>query len=257
MTFTNTVVEPAPTGSVAKPASPPLGHNPGASSSATNGKAHSTSSVPASPAGLTIVSITDLSPNLFATPLTTTAPPAPNAATTALSAVIPPGPSSAPATAPVFGQSLLVSQEQVGWSAHLGQEDGPGDSDATGAAVDGKKQEGPFVKIAEEPGATVPTKAPEQRPAPAPEPKVVPSLPEESFEPVLEMFEYGLRTALFETGLTRPESAPNEPDSSHGFCAMLGLVAFWGAYLARHTGSPISSAPLRSNKPIRSINHEH
>ncbi len=250
----------APSASVAKAAIPPLGHNPGASSSAPNGNVRSTGNVPASPAGLTIVSITDLSPNLFATPLTTTAPPAASPPSTAAPAIIPLGPGSAPATAGPFGQALLVSQGQILWPAHLGQEDDLGDNDATGSAVDGKKQEERFVKFTEKPSAAVPTKAPEQRPAPAsatsPAAKVVPILPEEGFEPVLDMLDHGLRTALFEAGSSRPESTPEEPGSWHGFWAMFGSVAFWPAYLARHVGSPISNAPLQANKPTRNLNDE-
>ncbi len=67
--FTIPVRKPGPSGGVAKAASPPLSHNPGASSAATNGAAGSTSSVLANSAGATVWSITDLVPNLFATPL--------------------------------------------------------------------------------------------------------------------------------------------------------------------------------------------
>jgi hypothetical protein len=260
VTFTDKVPEPAPSGGLAEAASRALSHNPAASSSATNGAARSTSSLLASPVVLTTSSITDVSPSLFATPLTTTAPPAASAPTTAPSAVNPPGPSSAPATAQTLGQSLLVSQEQVRWSAHLGQEDGLEDSEATGSAVDGKKQAERFVKITEKPRATAPTTAPEQRqeqePGPEPEAKLVPIIPDNSVEPVLDTLDYGFLTASFGAGSDRPESAPKEPGSSPGFWAMLGSAALSAAHRARHTGSPISTPTLRSKKPNRNINHE-
>ena len=100
-----------------------------------------------------------------------------------------------------------MSQEQVLQSAHLGQEDDLGDSEATGSAVDEKKQAERFIKIIEKPKATAPTKAPEQRPEPAPAPKLVPILPDESLESVLDILDYGLLTTLFEAGSSRPESA--------------------------------------------------
>jgi len=88
VTLTNPSPQPAPSGSVAKAANPPLSHNPGASSSATNHASPSTSSSLASSPAPT-VSITDVSPNLFATPLATTPPPATSVSPTAQSAVLP------------------------------------------------------------------------------------------------------------------------------------------------------------------------
>jgi hypothetical protein len=217
--------KPAPSGGVAKAASPPPSHNPGASSSATIGGTASTSSSLASSTGPTVSEITEVSPSLFAAPLTTTAPPAASAPPTAQSAVNPFGPSSAPAPAPFAGQALLVSQKQVLWSAHLGQEDELGDSEATGSEVDEEEQAERFIKIIEKPKATAPTKAPEQRPEPAPEPKLVPILPDKSLEPVLDILDHGLLITLSETGSSRPERAPKEPDSSPGFWAMLGAAA--------------------------------
>jgi hypothetical protein len=210
--------KPAPSGGVAKAARPPLSHNPGALSSSTNGGTGSTSSLLASSTGATVSSITEVVPSLFATPLTTTAPPAASAPPTAQSAVNPFGPSSAPAPAPFAGQALLVSQKRVLWSAHLGQEDELGDSEATGSEVDEEQVER-FIKIIEKPKATAPTKAPEQ--TPAPEPKLGPILPDENLESVLDVLDYGLLTALFEAGPSRPDSAPKEPDSSPGLFAML------------------------------------
>jgi hypothetical protein len=223
--FTISVPEPAPSGGVAKAASPPPSHNPGASSSATNGGTGSTSSSLASATGATVSSITELLPSLFATPLTTTAPPAASAPPTAQSAVIPFGPSSAPATAGSFGPSLLVSQEQVLQSAHLGQEDDLEDSEATGSAVDEEEQAERFIRIIEKTEATVPTKAPEQRPEPARAPKLVPILPDESLESALDILDYGSLTTSFEAGSYRPERAPKEVDSSPGLWAMLGAAA--------------------------------
>jgi hypothetical protein len=216
---------PAPSSGVAKAASPPPSHNPGASSSATIGGTASTSSSLASsfPTGPTFSEITEVSPSLFAAPLTTTAPPAASAPPTAQSAVNPFGPSSAPAPAPFAGQALLVSQKQVLWSAHLGQEDELGDSEATGSEVDEEEQAERFIKIIEKPKATAPTKAPEQTPAPAP--KLGPILPDENLESVLDVLDYGLLTALFEAGPSRPDSAPKEPDSSPGLFAMLRAAA--------------------------------
>jgi hypothetical protein len=224
--------KPAPSGGVAKAASPPPYHNPGASSSATIGGTASTSSSLASSTGPTVSEITEVSPSLFAAPLTTTAPPAASAPPTAQSAVNPFGPSSAPAPAPFAGQALLVSQKQVLWSAHLGQEDELGDSEATGSEVDEEEQAKRFIKIIEKPKATAPTKAPEQTPAPAP--KLGPILPDENLESVLDVLDYGLLTALFEAGPSRPDSAPKEPDSSPGLFAMLRAadLSTWALLLA-------------------------
>jgi hypothetical protein len=219
------VPRPAPAGVVAKAASPPLSHNQGASSFATNGGAFSTSSSLATSTAPPALSITELVPSLFATPLTTTAPPAASAPPTAQSAVISFGPSSAPAPARSFGQLLLVSQEQVLRSAHLGQESDLGNSEATGSAIDEKKQAERFIKIIEKPKATAPTKAPEQTPAPAP--KLVSILPDENLESVLVVaLDYGLFTALFEAGPSRPDCATKEPDTLPGLFAMLRAAAF-------------------------------
>jgi len=221
--FTIAGPKPAPSGGAAQAASPPLSHNPSAGSSATNGATGSTNSLLANPTGATVSSITELTSNLFATPLTTTAPPAASAPPTPQSAVIPFGSSIARATAGSFGRSLLVGQEQVLQSAHLGQEDDLGDSEAFGSAVDETKQEERFIKIIEKPKATAPTKAPLQRPEPAPRP--APIVPDESLESVLDILDYGLLTTLFEAGSSRPESAPDEPDSSPRLFAMLGAAA--------------------------------
>ncbi len=218
--FTVRVPGAAPSSDASKAGSPPLSHNSGATSSAPNGGTGSTllasSTVP------TVASITDLSPSLFATLLTTTAPPAASAPPTAQSAVIPPGPGSAPATAQPFGQSLLVSQEQILRSAHLGHEVDLGDSEATGSAV-GEKQAERIIKFIEEPKATAPAKAPEQTPAPAP--KLVPINADENLESGLDVVDYGLRAAFFQVGRSRPDSAPEVPDSSPGLFAMLRAAA--------------------------------
>jgi len=123
-----------------------------------------------------------------------------------------------------LGRSLLVSQQQVLQSAHLGQEDDLRDSEATGSAVVERNQAARFIKIIEKPKATAPTKAPDQRPEPAPAPKLVPILADESRESVLDILDYGLLTTLFEAGSSRPERALKEPDSSPGFWAMLGAA---------------------------------
>jgi hypothetical protein len=222
--FTIPSPKPAPSGGVAKAARPPLSHNPGALSSSTNGGTGSTSSLLASSTGATVSSITEVVPSLFATPLTTTAPPAASAPPTAQSAVNPFGPSSAPAPAPFAGQALLESQKQVLWSAHLGQEDELGDSEATGSEVDEEEQAERFIKVIEKPKATAPTKAPEQTPAPAP--KLGPILPDENLESVLDVLDYGLLTALFDAGSSRPEKARKEPGTSPALSAALGAVAF-------------------------------
>ena len=65
-----------------------------------------------------------------------------------------------PGLARSFGQSLLVSQEQVPGSAHAGQEVDLGDSEATGSPIDETEEAEPFVKNIEKPNATAPTHAP-------------------------------------------------------------------------------------------------
>ena len=230
--FTIAGPKPAPSGGAAKAASPPVSYNPGAGSSATNGATGSTNSSLANPTGAIVSSITELAPNLFVSPLTTTAPPAASVPPTPQSAVIPFGSSIARAAAGSFARSLLVGQEQFLQSAHLGQVDALGDSEAFGSAVDEKKQEEQFVKIIEKPKATAPTKAPEQRPGPAPAPKLVPIVPDASLGLVLNFLDYGLLTTLFEAESSRPESAPNEPDSSPRLFAMLGAAALSSGSLA-------------------------
>jgi hypothetical protein len=118
-----------------------------------------------------------------------------------------------------------VSQEPVLWSSHRGQEDDLRDIEATGSAVDEKKQAEWFIKIIEKPKAIAPTKDPEQSPEPAPAPKLVPILPDQNLESVLDALDSGLLTTLFEAGSSRPDRAPKEPDSSSGFWAMLGAAA--------------------------------
>ena len=242
--------KPAPSGGVAKAAIPKPSNNPGASSSATNGGAASTSSSLASSTGPTFSEITEVSPSLFAAPLTTTAPPAAGAPPTAQSAVNPFVQSSAPAPAPApfAGQALLVSQVQVLRSARLSQEDGFVEGGATGAPVDEKQQAEPCIKIIEKPKATAPTYAPEQRPEQAPAPKPVPILPEKGPERVLDNFDYALLSTLFETGASRPESAPEEPDSSPGFWAMLGASALSTGALPLAISVPNQSRGRRAER---------
>ena len=225
---------PPPSGGVLKAASSPLSHNPRALSFATNGGASSTNSSLASSTGPTALSITEIVPSLFAGQLTTTAPPAASAQPTAQSAVSTLGLSFAPAGS--FGRSQLVSAEQVLQSAHLGPEDDLADSEASGSAVDDKKQVEPFIKIIEKPKATAPTKVPERPPEPEPEPapELVPILPDENLEPAIDFLDYGLITAWFEAGSSRPERAPNGPDSAPGLFARLGAAALstWALLLA-------------------------
>jgi hypothetical protein len=220
--FTIAGPEPAPSGGAAKAASPPLSHKPGAGSSATNGATGSTNSSLANPTAAIVSSITELTPNLFATPLTTTAPPAASAPPTPQSAVIPFGSSIARATAGSFGRSLLVGQAQVLQSAHPGQEDDLGDGEAVSSAVDEKQQSERFIKTIEKPKATAPTTAPDQRPEPAPQ--LSPLVPDESLESELEILDFCLLTTLFDDGSSRPERAPNESDSSPGLWTMLGAA---------------------------------
>jgi hypothetical protein len=242
--------EPAPSGGVARAVTPPLSHNPGASSSATNGGARGTSNSPATSTGPTASSITELSPNLFATPLATTTHPAVSAPPTAQSAAIPLGSSSAPATAGSFGRSLPASQEQVLLSAHLDQEDDLVDNEETPSAVDEEKQAEPFIKIIEKPKATAPAKAPEQRSEPAPAPPLVPIVPDENLESVFNVLECGLLTKLLEAGSTRPESAPDEPDSSPGLFAMIGAAAL-------STGAFPLATPLPNLTLRRRVERRH
>jgi hypothetical protein len=215
--------KPAPLGGAATAASPPLSHKLGTGSSATNGATGSTNSSLANPTAAIVSSITELTPNLFATHLTTTAPPAASARPTPQSAVIPFGSSIARATVGSFGRSLLAGQLQVLHSAHSGQEDDLGDRETVGSAVDEKKQAERFIKTIEQPKVTAPTTAPEQRPEPAP--KLAPLVPDESLESELEILDYGLLTALFEGGSSRPVIAPSELDSSPGLWAVLGAAA--------------------------------
>ena len=118
-----------------------------------------------------------------------------------------------------------MSQEPVLWSAHPGQEDDLGDSEATGSTADETILAERFVKIIEKPKSMLATKAPDQRPELSPEPKLAPILPEESLEPVRDILDYGLLTKLFEGGSSRSESAAKEPAFSRGFWAMLGAAA--------------------------------
>ena len=73
--------QPAPSGGVGKAASPVLSHNPGASSSVTDGGAGSTINSLAGSTAAAVSSITQVSPSLFASALTTTVPPAAGALT--------------------------------------------------------------------------------------------------------------------------------------------------------------------------------
>ena len=87
--------KPAPSGAVVKAASPALSHNPGAGLSAPNSATRSTGNSLASSTAPTALSLSELSPNPFATPLTTTDPPVASAPPSAQSAVVPFGPTSA------------------------------------------------------------------------------------------------------------------------------------------------------------------
>ena len=155
---------PAPAGGAVQAASEAPSHNLGASSSAK--KVTASSSLLAIPAVPSVVSTTELTPSLFPTPLQSTT------AATVPSAVNPFSPSSPPPTARSFGQSLLVSLDQVLRPPTAGRADDVDDSDTTGPAVDDKEQEleqaqAPrFIKIVEKPGAVTPTNDPEQRPEP-------------------------------------------------------------------------------------------
>jgi len=133
-----------------------------------------------------------------------------------------------------------MSQGQVLRSAHLGAEDDFGDGEASGSAVDEKKQAERIIKISavdekkqaerfmniiEKPIATAPTKAPEKGPEPAPAPKLVLYVPDDNLGSVRDVPEYGSLTALFEAESSRPENASKEPDSSPGLFAMLRAAA--------------------------------
>ena len=172
--------QPAPSGGVGKAASPVLSHNPGASSSVTNGGAGSTINSLAGSTAAAVSSITQVSPSLFASALTTTVPPAAGAPPAAQSTVTPFGSSSAQGLARSFGQSLLVSQGQVPGSAHAGQEVDLLDGEATGSQIDETEEPEPFVKNIEKPNAPAPAHAPEERLEPAPEPDPLPIFPEMS-----------------------------------------------------------------------------
>jgi hypothetical protein len=243
--------EPAPSGGVVKAASPVLSHKPLASSSA---RVNSTINSLAGSTVATVSSITQVSPNLFARALTTVAPAA-GAPPTAQSTVTPFGSSSAPGLARSFGQSLLVSQEQVPGRAQAGQEDDLGDSEATGSPIDGTKEAEPFVENIAKPNATAPTHAPEERLEPAPEPNPLPILPDMILERAVDA-DFSLLATVFEAGSSRSERAPKKSDSSPGFWAMLGSAILAAAHVTRHTGSSLSKPALLSKEPIRNINHE-
>jgi len=206
----------APAGGAAQAARPTPSHNAGASSSAKTVVA--SSSLLAIPAVPSVSSTTELTPSLFPTPLEATT------AATAPSAVNPFSPSSPPATARSFGQSLLVSQDQILRSPRQDPEDDVDDIDTTGSAVDDKEQEQAqrFIKIVEKPEAVAPTTDPEQKPEPPSAPIPGPFLPAANLESVLDVPDYRLLTALVEAASPRPESAPKAPDSSRGFLAVLG-----------------------------------
>ncbi len=252
VTFTVPNPEPATAGGVARAASPKPSHNPVASSSTTNGATGSSSSLANSTAA-TVTSITELVPDLFATPLTTSVPPAASAPVTAPSAISPFGPSSAPPPGLPFGQAPLGSQGPVLQSAHLGQEDDLGESEATGSAVDENTPAERFIKIIENPKATVPTKAPEQRPEPAPERQRVPVRPDQLIEPVRNTFDHGLLTTWFDAGSSRPEKAPKESDSSPGFWAMLGAATLSTGALPLTISPPNRSLRRRVERRQRSM----
>jgi hypothetical protein len=243
---------PAPSGGVGKAASPVLSHKPGASSSATNGGASSTINSLAGSTVATVSSITQVSPNLFARALTTTVPPAAGAPPTAQSTVTPFGSSSAPGLARSFGQSLLVSQEQVPGSAHAGQEVDLGDSEATGSPIAETEVSEPFVKNIEKPNAPAPTHAPEERLEPTPEPNPLPILPDKILERAVDA-DYSLLTTVFEAGSSRSESAPKKPDSSPGFWAILGSAVLSAAYVARH----IRIVDIESHTTVERTHQEH
>ena len=246
---------PAPSGGVAKAASPVLSHKPAASSSAANVAVSSTSNSLASSTAVAVTSITQVSPNLFATALTTTVPQAAGAPVAAQSTATLLGSSSAPGLARSFGQSLLVSQGQVPGSAPAGQEVDLLDSEATGSQIDETEEAEPFVKNIEKPNATAPNHAPEERLEPAPEPIPLPILPDKVLERVVAA-DFSLLTTVFEPGSSRSESAAKKPGSSPRFWATLASAILSAAYVARHTRSKLSNSALRSNEPIRNIDHE-
>jgi hypothetical protein len=178
------------------------------------------------PAVPSVTSTTELTPTLFPTPLEAT-----TAAATAPGAVNPLSPSSPPPTDRSFGQSLLVSQDQVLRSPRPAQEDDVDDIDTTGSAVDDNElvqeqvQVQRFIKMVEKPLAVAPTSDPEQRPEPPSAPIPRPFLPAANLESVLDVPDYRLLTALVEAASSRPESAPTGPDSTRGFFAVLGAYA--------------------------------
>ena len=71
----------------------------------------------------------------------------------------------------------------------------------------------------------------------------MPIVPDESLESVLDILDYGLLTTLFDARSSRPESAPDEPDSSPGLFAMLGAAALSTGALPLAIALPNLSAP--------------
>jgi hypothetical protein len=230
--FTIPASKAAPPGSVAEAASPPLVHNAGASSSTTI-DGTGISSLLASATGPTVLSTTELSPNLFATPLVTTVPASASAPTTAQAAGIPFSQVSAPATPRTFGQSPPLSREQVGWSARLDLEDKPADNEATVSVVGQQKQANRLVKVIEKSESTVPSKARLQRSESVPEPELLPIRPDKRPEPELDIGDHGYFAASFGAVSYRPGSPPEESKLSQGFWAMVGAISLSGRALDR------------------------
>ena len=213
------------------------------------------------PAVPSVVSTTELTPSLFPTPLQSTT------AATVPSAVNPFSPSSPPPTARSFGQSLLLSLDQVLRSPTAGRADDVDDSDTTGPAVDDKEQEleqpqaQRFMKIVEKPGAVTPKNDPGQRPEPprAADPGAVPTRREcriRTRNPGLPPADRMGRGRVIST-----RERAERLDSSRGFFAVLGAYTLaTGALLlalpvAKATLGAGSREKINRGWPARSIRY--
>jgi hypothetical protein len=155
------------------------------------------------------------------------------------------------ATVRSFGQSLLDNQTQVSHSAHLGQEDDLGDAAVPGLEDDETNQTDQFINIIENLGAMASTRIPQQRPGPPSTLVSILYLVNQKQE--LNVLDSGALTAFAGAGPSRPESAPNEPDSSPGVFALLRAAALSaGSFLLAALGGvlPRSGRRLSAGRPM-------
>jgi hypothetical protein len=202
--------------------------------------------------GATVTSITPLLPSLYATPLTSTTSPSAGAARQVQPTVSPASLNSAPAPTGSFGQSLIVSDQQIALLVSLVPADDTGDSDANSSTLDEKKQAEPVKKTIEKPKAA-PANAPEQQRNPAPAPKLVPILPDAALESMLEIVDYGLLTALLETALARTNGPASKIDSSTNLGSIVGAAALSSGALPLSIRVPVQCRWRRVQRTQESL----